>query len=195
MKKTSFYTYSAFLALSLYGVAAHAHTFGADNAGFVEGLIHPFIGLDHLLAMLAIGIWAGQSGRSALWQLPLAFVGTMTISAVMATSGPSFSQLELSIASTVMLLGLLLLFAVRLPTGIGMLIAGLFAVAHGYAHGLEIPETASAIGYGAGFVAATSLLHLLGIALYFSFKNQPWLSRASGFAIAASGIYLTSLAI
>lgn len=182
-------------ALAAYGTAAQAHTFGVEGAGFVEGFIHPLIGVDHLLAMLAIGIWAVQLGHNALWRLPAAFVGTMSLAALLASYGPTLPLLEFAIAATVLFLGILLLFSVRLPVSTSMLIAGLFASVHGYAHGLEMPQAASPLFYGAGFIAATSLVHGLGITMAVLIKRRLWLTRAGGLAIAVAGLYLTTVTI
>lgn len=182
-------------AFAAYGPAAQAHTFGVEGAGFVEGFIHPFMGADHLLAMLAIGIWAVQLGHHALWRLPAAFVGTMSLAALLASYGQPLPLLEFAIAATVLFLGILLMFSVRLPVATGMLIAGLFASVHGYAHGLEMPQAASPLFYGAGFIAATSLIHALGITMAVLIKRQLWLTRAGGLAIATAGLYLTTVSI
>ncbi|CCE23649.1 HupE/UreJ family protein [Methylotuvimicrobium alcaliphilum] len=182
-------------AFSAYGTAAQAHTFGAEGAGFAEGFIHPFIGVDHLLAMLAIGIWAVQLGHKALWRLPVAFVGTMSLSALLASYGLNLPLLEFAIAATVLLLGVFLMFSVRLPVVTSMLIAGLFASVHGYAHGLEMPQAGSPLFYGAGFIVATSLVHAFGITMAVLIKRRLWLTRAGGLAIAAAGLYLTTITI
>ncbi|MGD7035325.1 HupE/UreJ family protein [Methylotuvimicrobium buryatense] len=182
-------------AFSAYGTTAQAHTFGAEGAGFVEGFIHPFIGVDHLLAMLAIGVWAVQLGHKALWRLPAAFVGTMSLSALLASYGPNLPLLEFAIAATVLLLGVFLMFSVRLPVVTGMLIAGLFASVHGYAHGLEMPQAGSPLFYGAGFIVATSLVHAIGITMAVLIKRRLWLARVGGLAIAAAGLYLTTATI
>ncbi len=183
-------------AFAAYGTAAQAHTFGVEGAGFAEGFIHPFIGIDHLLAMLAIGIWAVQLGHKALWHLPAAFVGTMSLAALLASYGPPvLPLLELAIAATVLFLGIILMFSVRLPIATGMLIAGLFASVHGYAHGLEMPQASSPLFYGTGFIAATSLAHAFGITMAVLIKRQLWLTRAGGLAIAVAGLYLTTVTI
>ncbi|MBU2570233.1 MAG: HupE/UreJ family protein [Gammaproteobacteria bacterium] len=195
MNKKSINAIIGITAFFAYGNAAQAHTFGAEGAGFAEGFIHPFIGVDHLLAMLAIGIWAVQLGHKALWRLPAAFVGTMSLAALLASYGPVLPLLELAIAATVLFLGIILMFSVRLPIAAGMLIAGLFASVHGYAHGLEMPQAASPLFYGAGFIAATSLVHAFGITMAVLIKRQLWLTRAGGLAIATAGLYLATATI
>ncbi|WP_431064298.1 HupE/UreJ family protein [Methylotuvimicrobium sp.] len=195
MNKKSINAIIGITAFFAYGNAAQAHTFGAEGAGFAEGFIHPFIGVDHLLAMLAIGIWAVQLGHKALWRLPAAFVGTMSLAALLASYGPVLPLLELAIAATVLFLGIILMFSVRLPIAAGILIAGLFASVHGYAHGLEMPQAASPLFYGAGFIAATSLVHAFGITMAVLIKRQLWLTRAGGLAIATAGLYLATATI
>lgn len=166
---------------------ASAHTFGALDAGLTEGFIHPLLGLDHLLAMLAVGLWAQQLGGRPVWLLPAGFITIMSGSALLGASGFELPLLEPAIAASVLVLGLLLAFAVRLSMLSSLSLIGLFAVFHGFAHGLELPETQSAALYGLGFVTATALLHGLGVLLGY---KMAWLSKASGFIIAASGAYL-----
>jgi len=171
---------------------AGAHSMGAEGAGFITGLAHPFMGLDHLLAMLAVGIWAAQTGGSAVWRLPLSFVVMMAVAALISANGFSLPALEPFIAGSVVLLGLMVVFAIRLPINFSMLLVGLFAVFHGYAHGLEMPQASSAIQYGSGFVLATALLHLIGIGLGKVAYRQHLLSRLSGTIITLAGLYLAT---
>ena len=180
------------LALSVYIPAANAHTLGTNGVGFISGLAHPFMGLDHLLAMIAIGLWAAQTGGSALWRLPLSFIAMMAAAAAVGACGFSLPSLEPLIAGSVVLLGLMVLFAIRLPVNTSMGLVGLFAVFHGYAHGLEMPQAGSALLYGGGFVLATALLHLTGIVLGKVAYRQQLLSRLSGFLIAIAGLYLAA---
>jgi urease accessory protein len=187
---------ATFLALSLtvlaYIPTAGAHSIGAEGAGFITGLAHPFMGLDHLLAMIATGIWAAQIGGSAVWRLPLSFIAMMAVAALISASSFSLPTLEPLIAGSVVLLGLMVVFAIRLPVNLSMLLVGLFAVFHGYAHGLEIPQASSAIQYGSGFVLATALLHLIGIGLGKVAYRQHLLSRLSGTIITLAGLYLAT---
>jgi len=175
-----------------YIPTAGAHSMGAEGAGFITGLAHPFMGLDHLLAMLAVGIWAAQTGGSAVWRLPLSFVVMMAVAALISANGFSLPALEPFIAGSVVLLGLMVVFAIRLPINFSMLLVGLFAVFHGYAHGLEMPQASSAILYGSGFVLATTLLHLTGIGLGKVAYRKHLLSRLSGSIIAIAGLYLAT---
>jgi urease accessory protein len=170
---------------------ADAHSMGAEGAGFITGLAHPFMGLDHLLAMIAVGIWAAQTGGSAIWRLPLSFIGMMAVAGLISANGFSLPALEPLIAGSVVFLGLMVVFAIRLPVNLSMLLVGLFALFHGYAHGLEMPQASSAMSYGSGFVLATALLHLIGIGLGKAGYRKPLLSRLSGLMIAIAGLYLT----
>ena len=187
---------ATFLALSVtmlaYVPTANAHSMGAEGAGFITGLAHPFMGLDHLLAMIAVGIWAAQTGGSAVWRLPLSFVVMMAVAALISASGFSLPTLEPLISGSVVLLGLMVVFAIRLPVNLSMLLVGLFAVFHGYAHGLEMPQASSATLYGCGFILATALLHIFGIGLGKVAYRKHLLSRLSGSIIALAGLYLAT---
>lgn len=190
MKRRAAILLSLLLTILACIPTAGAHTMGAEGAGFVTGLAHPFTGLDHLLAMIAVGIWAAQMGGSAVWRLPLSFIAMMAVAAAISASGFSFPALEPLIAASVVLLGLMVVFAIRLPVNLSILLVGLLAVFHGYAHGLEIPQASSAILYGSGFVLATALLHLTGIGLGRIAYRRHLLSRLSGSIISLSGLYL-----
>lgn len=188
-------------SLALFGLLAYvtilpvaqAHTFGSQGAGLMAGLTHPFVGLDHLLAMIAVGIWAGQLGGRAVWLIPLTFVSVMAAAASLASFGLLLPLMEPAIACSVLVLGLLIAGSVRLPTSLGALLVGLFAVFHGYAHGLELPQAASPILYGAGFVLATALLHGLGIGFARKSLQHKMLQRIAGYSlIAASGLLLAA---
>ena len=188
-------------SLALFGLLAYvailpvaeAHTFGSQGAGLMAGLTHPFVGLDHLLAMIAVGIWAGQLGGRAVWLIPLTFVSIMAAAATLASFGLLLPLVEPAIACSVLVLGLLIAGSVRLPTSLGALLVGLFAVFHGYAHGLELPQAASPILYGAGFVLATALLHGLGIGFALNSRQHKMLQRIAGYSlIAASGLFLAA---
>lgn len=188
-------------SLALFGLLAYvtilpvaeAHTFGSQGAGLMAGLTHPFVGLDHLLAMIAVGIWAGQLGGRAVWLIPLTFVSVMAAAATLASFGLLLPLMEPAIACSVLVLGLLIAGSVRLPTSVGALLVSLFAVFHGYAHGLELPQAASPILYGAGFVLATALLHGLGIGFARNSRQHKMLQRIAGYSlIAASGLLLAA---
>jgi urease accessory protein len=174
----------------LFTPAVFAHTFGAHGAGFAEGLAHPFLGLDHTLAMVAVGLWAAQLGGPALWRVPSAFVAAMAAGAFLANPSMNSTWLETAIGGSVLGLGLLVAFAMRLPGILGLLAVALLASFHGYAHGLEIPEAASPLGYGLGFMLATASLHVVGVLLGLSMGRFRFVARAGGMAIATAGLLI-----
>lgn len=185
--------YSFLLAsvLILLSAPASAHLLGMHGAGFEAGIAHPFTGLDHLLAMLAVGMWAVQQGGRALWRIPLAFVAMMTLGGMLALAGMQLPMVETGIATSLLVLGLLIVFSARLPVAAGMALAGIFALFHGHAHGTEIPLAASPVAYALGFVLATAALHGIGIVLgkYMKHGALP-LMQLSGAAVAATGVWL-----
>jgi urease accessory protein len=189
--------FPAFILLANVGLwfsqGAYAHTFGAHGAGFIQGLAHPFLGLDHAVAMVAVGLWGVQRGGAALWRLPLTFLLVMALSAMLAGSGQALPWLETAIGSSVIFLGLLIAFAKCLPSLLSLLVVGLFASFHGFAHGLEMPQATSPMGYGLGFCVATASLHLFGIMLGLSLRRAPLLARIGGMAIMAAGIYAVAV--
>jgi len=182
----------AVLALLAAG-AASAHTGQGDTgSGFVAGLLHPVTGVDHLLAMLAVGMWGAQLGMPALWVLPVAFPLVMAIGGVLGILGVPFPAVEPGIVLSVVLLGLAIAVGRRPPLPFTAALVALFAVFHGFAHGRELPEQVSAIGFSAGFVLATGCIHLTGIGIGFVTRlphGASWL-RAGGAAIAAAGLFL-----
>jgi len=161
-------------------------------SGFWHGFSHPLTGLDHVLAMLAIGIWAVQVGGKAIWAIPLSFVGMMIVGGIIGMSGVKIPYVETGIVMSVMVLGVLIVASARLPLLAGMLIAGIFALFHGHSHGTEIPETAMGITYSIGFAMSTLLLHLsgIGLALFAGKKIKVQLLRYVGASIAVAGILM-----
>ena len=165
---------SVLLGLAVFAAlvpTAEAHSLGAAGGGLAAGLAHPFCGLDHLLAMIAVGLWAAQLGGRARWLAPLAFVGVMAASAWLAVGGAELPLLEPAVAGSVLALGLLVACAVRVATPASLALVGVFAIFHGYAHGLELPASAVPALYALGFVAATATLHGLGLALGLSLRG------------------------
>lgn len=143
--------------------SAAAHPFHPIGPGFVAGFVHPFAGLDHLLAMVAVGLWSAQFGGRWLWTIPLTFIAAMLAGGVLGFAGLTLPLQEPMIAASVLALGLLIVLRIRLRTAGLLLVAG-FALFHGIAHGAELPATATAVPYAAGFLLTTALLHLLGLA-------------------------------
>lgn len=182
---------TALAATALAAVPAFAHPGPNHVHGFADGFAHPFAGWDHLLAMMAVGLWAAQHKRSAMWLLPLAFPLMMVVGALLGISGIALPGMEAGIGASVAVLGLLVAFAVRMPVWGSATLVSLFALLHGYAHGVELPKEASPLLYGAGFVAATFLLHMVGLtAGLLGEKATGKLVRMMGAGIAAAGIFL-----
>jgi urease accessory protein len=177
---------------ALITTTVQAHTLVAEATSGLAGFMHPFLGLDHLLAMLAVGLWAAQQGGSRLWQLPLAFLSMMLFGAVLGQTGMSLPSIEAGIASSLLILGLMLTFAIRLAIMPSMLMVGLFAVFHGYAHGAEMPQSLALIDYAVGFMLATAALHGLGIGLGLRARGElsQKILRISGIAIGLTGAWL-----
>lgn len=176
--------------LALPGVA-DAHV-GLHADGTLAGIGHPFSGLDHILAMVAVGFWASTLGGRARWIVPSAFVAVMALGGLMGIYGVTLPMVETGIALTVAVLGLLVAFEVKVPTAAAAVIVGICALFHGYAHGSELPAMAHAGGYVAGFMAATVVLHLLGIglaSLRFGAAGRI-VGRAAGAAVALAGAAL-----
>jgi urease accessory protein len=144
--------------------AALAHTGHADTAGFAHGFMHPVGGLDHVLAMVAVGVFAFVLGGRALWLVPLSFVGMMAAGFVLGVNGATLPYAELAIALSSIVIGGVAALGRRMPVVAAMALVGGFAVFHGWAHGAEMPADASGLTYALGFVAATALLHISGIA-------------------------------
>jgi urease accessory protein len=178
------------IALFLSPALAFAHG-GHDHSGLLAGVAHPITGLDHLLAMLAVGLWAAQQSGTARWALPGTFVATMLVGGLLGFAGVQIPLMETGIAGSVLAFGLLVAVAARLPMALSIGLTALFALTHGVAHGLELPDLASPWGYAAGFVAATATLHGLG---YLVVRHLPRaaapLVRITGAASAGAGVWL-----
>lgn len=178
--------------LLLASAPAFAHVGQGDVAGgFLAGLEHPVSGLDHVIAMVAVGIWGAQLGAPAIWMLPVTFPIVMALGGVLGAMGIPVPGIEIGIALSGIALGTMVLFALRPPLWIAAAIVAIFAVFHGYAHGAELPDSANAVTYSIGFVVATGSLHLCGIVIGILNKwpaGQRVL-RALGAAIALGGVY------
>jgi urease accessory protein len=175
---------------------AMAHT-GEDVSGFVSGILHPITGLDHVVAMVAVGLWGGILGKPALWQLPVIFPLVMAVAGAAGALGVPLPGVEVGIALSGIVLGAMVLFMIRPPIAVAAAIVGAFAIFHGHAHGAELPTAANPLAYGAGFVLATGSLHLMGIA-FGALIKWPWgqtAVRTAGGAIALAGTaFLTGFA-
>lgn len=180
-------------ALVLVSGMTFAHSGHEDVSSFMSGLSHPLGGFDHLLAMLAIGLWASSMGGRALWAVPAAFVLAMLAGGSLAVAGLNVPFVEQGILLSVIVLGVLVLGAKRLPVLACMMIAGGFAVFHGAAHGSEMPINANSVEYALGFVFATASLHTLGLGLgqFMTGFASPLMMRISGSMIAVAGLFLS----
>ena len=187
MRRPLLSTLLAVVAVAGLSSAALAHP--GHGGGLVSGLSHPFTGLDHLLAMVAVGLWASQFGRRALVLLPMVFVAMMAAGAALGVQGAAMPGVEAGIRMSVVVLGVAVASRMPVSLAMGATLVGLFAVFHGYAHGAEIPAAASPLIYGLGFVAATLVLHGIGIAIGV-LTHRPLLLRTAGGAIAVAGLLL-----
>lgn len=181
------------MAFFLFPSLAQAHPgFPGHTHGLANGLAHPVTGLDHLCAMVAVGLWAAQRGGRALWVVPSVFVSVMILGAALGMASVSVPLAEPGIVASVLVLGVLIVAAIRLPLAVSGFMVGVFALCHGYSHGAEMPASASGLIYGLGFISATASLHLLGIGLGLLTQRSgsARLIRCAGGAIAVCGVYL-----
>lgn len=171
---------------------ALAHTGHGDASGFLHGLVHPLLGADHLLAMLTVGLWSGFVVPTRFWLGAAVFLSAMTVGAVFSWAGAGFPMVETVIAASVIVFGLLTLLARRDQRGwitvASLAIIAAFASAHGYAHATEV--TGNALAYLAGFLIATTALHLAGIGLARAMAARPRIQGAMGAGITLSGVWL-----
>lgn len=177
------------VAIALFAQSAAAHSGPQFAGGFVAGFVHPFGGLDHLLAMVSVGIWGAFLGRPLVYQLPVIFPTVMVGGAALGMVGLAPMPIELGIALSVIVLGGCIAIALKPHAWIVWAIVAAFAVFHGYGHGRELPSAANPFGYSAGFVFATGLLHLAGIAIG-SFGHRPGgtlAARGAGAVICCLG--------
>jgi urease accessory protein len=154
---------SAWALLLLWASPALAHVEQGQAVGFITGLEHPWSGLDHVLAMIAVGIWGAQLGNPALWILPVTFPMVMSLGAMMGLLGIPLPGIEIGIAVSAILLGVMVLGEIRPKLYIAAVMVGFFAIFHGHAHGTELPAGQSGLLYSMGFVIATGVLHGIGI--------------------------------
>lgn len=174
--------------------SASAHLESGALGGFQSGFTHPIIGIDHLLAMLAVGIWGAQMGGRSVWALPVTFPLIMAAGGILGMSGIMLPYVESGIALSVFVLGLAILFAWKAPEWAALLLIAFFAVFHGYAHGVELPSAVDPASYSIGFIVATGVIHIAGIGIGL-LLGRPWkgrLSRSLGGAIALTGLYFAA---
>lgn len=175
--------------LLLAASPAFAHTGGGEASGLLSGLFHPVSGWDHILAMVAVGLWGAQLGAPAIWVLPVAFPVVMAFGGLLGLLGMHLPGVEIGIALSALVLGTMVLLEVRLPLAAAAGMVAVFAVFHGHAHGAELPEGANGLLYSLGFVVATGLLHALGIAvgLVHRWPTGRMALRGAGAIVAAAG--------
>lgn len=196
MAKTMFRGSSTLLALALMASVANAHTGASVAGGFLSGVLHPVTGWDHVIAMVAVGLWGVFLGRPAIWMLPVVFPLVMAFGGALGVIGMPLPHVETGIALSALVLGLAVAMAVKPPLWIAAAIVGVFVIFHGHAHGTELPGAANPFAYALGFVVATGCLHILGIA-FGTLMRWPigeTAVRAGGVAIAAAGLgFLTGV--
>ena len=183
---------SGLLILFFLGLSssAFAHADAASlQGGFASGFMHPLSGLDHIVAMVAVGLWGVFLGKPAIWVLPIIFPLVMAFGGALGVVGIDIPAIETGIALSGIVLGLAVAFAVKPPLWVAGLVVGVFAIFHGHAHGTELPNATSPLVFSVGFVTATGLLHLLGIA-FGELARWSWgekVVRTGGVVIAAIG--------
>ncbi len=173
----------------LVPVMAFAHVGHGIASGWLYGFMHPLLGVDHLCAMLAVGLWAKQMGGRAVYLVPLTFVSVMLLGGLIGMSGYQLPYVENGIMASLLVLGVLIAAAIRLPLYASTGLVGLFALFHGVTHGAEMPRDAGGFDYALGFVMATSVLHLAGIGLagVFTLTGRSMWLRLVGVSIALFG--------
>lgn len=183
---------AAAVATAAFGSAAFAHVGDHSHMSFTQGLAHPLGGLDHILAMVAVGLWVSQLGGRALWLLPLTFPAVMALGAALGFGGAALPWVEIGITASVLVLGAAVALRLRPSLAASLPLIALFAALHGYSHGAELPANGSALTYAVGFVLATLALHLTGIAIGLAANRMPgrFAARTAGGAIAVVGLAL-----
>ena len=180
----------AFLVALAVATPAFAHTGEGLVGGFIGGFLHPVSGWDHVVAMVAVGLWGAFLGPPALWLLPVTFPLVMVVGGVLGILGVPIPAIETGIAVSAIALGLVVVLALRPPLWVAAGPVGVFAIFHGHAHGTELPQAANAAAYSIGFVVATGLLHLCGVAIGL-LTRWDWgkvLVRSAGGVISLAGV-------
>ena len=185
------------LTLTLIGGPAWAHDESGLAGGFISGVKHPVLGIDHLLAMFSVGLWGAFLGRPLIVALPVLFPAVMVVGGLLGIAGAPMAPVEIGIALSVVLLGIAIAAAYRAPVWLACVLVGVFGLFHGYAHGQELPAAADPAAYGLGFVLATGALHLAGVGVGLASERPAGrvAARALGAAIAAAGAYFLLRAV
>jgi len=190
------YTLTITVLLLLMTNSAFAHSEGGIAGGFISGFLHPVLGWDHVVAMVAVGLWGAFLGSPAIWLLPIVFPLVMAFGGAMGVLGIPIPAVEAGIATSAIVLGAMVAFTIRPPILVAAIIVGAFAIFHGHAHGTELPNAANPIAYSIGFVLSTGLLHLSGIAfgLLVRWPAGKVAVQAGGGAISLMGVgFLTGI--
>ena len=189
---------SLLVATALWPALALAHVGQGRAEGFLAGLRHPVSGLDHVLAMVSVGLWGAQLGAPAIWLLPVTFPMVMAFGGMLGLVGVPLPGVEVAIALSGLLLGLAILAELRPPLTVAAVVVGFFAIFHGHAHGAELPPGASGLTYSIGFVAATGTLHAVGIGIgvihRWGWGRVALRGAGAGVALAASWFLWRALA-
>jgi urease accessory protein len=183
---------SFLVALDVTSAPLLAHTNPSVAAGLLSGFMHPLTGIDHMLAMVAVGIWGTQLGQPAIWLLPVTFPLVMALGGALGVREVPLPAVEIGVAASAVILGVMILLAARPRIPAAAAVVGSFAIFHGYAHGAELPAAAEPLAYGVGFVLVTGLLHACGIVLGLV-DRWPIGARAlrgAGAVISVVGVYL-----
>jgi len=175
----------------------YAHVQEGAAAGFLTGLKHPISGLDHVLAMIAVGLWGAQLGAPAVWTLPVTFPMVMAVGGFLGLVGVPLPGVEIGVAASAILLGAMVMTEARPPLAVAAALVAFFAIFHGYAHGAELPPGQSGLTYSIGFVMATGCLHGVGIAigLVHRWPAGRVALRAAGAVVALAGVYFVWRAV
>jgi urease accessory protein len=186
---------AALAVLLLAPSLAFAHTGVGETVGFVHGFSHPLSGLDHILAMVMVGVLALQLGGRAVWIVPATFVAVMAVGGALGMMGIAIPFVEAGIALSVVVFGAVIALGIRAPVAIAAAVVGLFAIFHGHAHGSEMPAAAGSIAYAMGFMIGTATLHAVGLALGFAIAKVgdtkgAFVTRAAGGIAALAGVGL-----
>ena len=178
-------------ALALSPQPAFAHITQGPIGGFASGFAHPLTGLDHFLAMFAVGVWGAQMGGRSVWALPVAFPLVMTIGGIIGMTGLVLPYVEIGIALSILVLGTAIASKWRPIEIVPLALIAIFALCHGYAHGVELPNAADPAAYAVGFVLATGMIHIfgIGVGLLLGKPLHGWLARGLGGVIAAGGVF------
>lgn len=192
-----FVRFLTIVAMLLLPSRAFAHQGTGLPGGFEAGFLHPLTGFDHMLAMVSVGMWGAFLGRPLIVALPMIFPSMMVFGAALAMLELPYPPVEIGIAASVLTLGAMILFAVRAPVWLACVVVAMFAMFHGYAHGAELPSAADPVGYSAGFVLCTGMLHVVGIAIG-TVRDRPGgqaVLRGGGGLIALCGVFFMVVAL